>query len=404
MQGRLKPVAARSSFAWASLAGILAAEWLTGIGITLLGSMLPAVASAWHLDDARSGSMLLAVFAGASAGALLTRPPFHRAVAAGLALVAICMAALAISGGQLLFLLLLLFGIGLGLVMTSNSLLIGERYPERRAAMLTLLNFSWSVGAAVSPFAVNFILGRTGVLGVCWGMAVAAALGALLALSLVHGDDRSPVPAPLPTPAPAPRHGRVVVFFALFGMLYCGAEASLGGWVLTYVHRLGFHASAAPPLAASCFWLSLLAGRAIAPAVLLRVREDRLLAVSLVCAFASVVALLTLRSLPGVLLAAALAGFSLAPVFPIFVSIFLALAADAGEARWLFAVAGVGSAGFPWITGQVAARTGSLHMGLMVPLAALVVMLAMLRWPGGGTELFRKMFPSRGRPSVLSST
>jgi fucose permease len=275
--------------------------------------------------------------------------------------------------------------------MTANSVLTGDRYRERRAAMLTLLNFSWSAGAAVSPFAVQFVIHRAGVRSLFWCMATAGVFGALLALCL--GSERTVSTQELSQRASTAQSSkRIVTFFAIFGLLYCGAEAALGGWVLTYVHRLDFHMSAAPPLAASCFWLSLLVGRAVAPAVLLRVREEMILAVSLICVFVGVAALLTLHGLPAVMLSSAVAGFSMAPIFPICVSIFMSLARNPAQTRWMFAVAGVGTATLPWATGQLAARTGSLHTGLLVPLLALGLMLVMMRWPGGGTDLFRNIF------------
>jgi MFS family permease len=159
-------------------------ELITGVGLTLLGSGLPALAALWRLNDASSGRLLLAVFAGSAFGALLVRPPFHRNLAAGMAMIAVSMAGLALSGGHVLFFLFLLFGTGLGVAMTANSVLTGDRYPERRAAMLTLLNFSWSAGAAVSPFAVQFAIHRAGVGGLFWCMAAAGALSTLLALFL----------------------------------------------------------------------------------------------------------------------------------------------------------------------------------------------------------------------------
>jgi FHS family glucose/mannose:H+ symporter-like MFS transporter len=372
---------------------IQAMELITGIGLTLLGSGLPALAALWRLDDASSGRLLLAVFAGSAIGALLVRSPFHRTLAAGMAMIATSMAGLALSGGHGLFFLFLLFGTGLGLAMTANSVLTGDRYRERRAAMLTLLNFSWSAGAAVSPFAVQLVIHHTGVGGFFWCMAAAGVLSTILALCL--RDRRTAAAQELSRRATAvgvQTSKRVVVFFAVFGLLYCGTEAALGGWVLTYVHRLHFQISAAPPLAASCFWLSLLIGRAIAPAVLLRIREEVVLAVALICAFAGVAALLTLHSLPAVMLSAAVAGLSMAPIFPICVSIFMALTSDPAQTRWMFAVAGLGSATLPWATGQLAAGTGSLHTGLLVPLLALGLMLLMMRWPGGGTDLFRSIF------------
>ena len=368
-------------------------ELVTGIGLTLLGSALPALAALWQHDDARSGRLLLAVFAGSAIGALLVRPPFHRSLAGGMTLIAISMAGLALGAGHALFLLFLVFGTGLGLAMTANSVLTGDRYRERRAAMLTLLNFSWSAGAAISPLTVHFLIRHRGLGGLFWSMAAAGGLSALLALSLK--DSRSAAAHSSREASANTVHSsrRVVAFFAIFGLLYCGTEAALGGWVLTYVHRLDFHISVAAPLAASCFWLSLLVGRAIAPAVLLRIREEVLLAIALVCAFVGVAALLTLHSLPAVMLSAALAGFSMAPIFPICVSIFMAVTSDAAQTRWMFAVAGVGSSSLPWATGHLAARTGSLQTGLLVPLLALGVMLVMMRWPGGGADLFRSLFP-----------
>ena len=378
--------------------GIQAIELITGIGLTLLGSGLPAVAALWHLDDASSGRLLLAVFAGSAIGALLVRAPFHRNLASGMGMIAISMAALAFGGGHALWFLFLVFGTGLGLAMTANSVLTGDRYRERRAAMLTLLNFSWSAGAAISPFTVQYAIHRAGVLGLFWAMAAVAGISAVVALWL--SDKRNAheqIGRETHASQPAPRSPkRVVIFFAVFGLLYCGTEAALGGWVLTYVHRLNFQLSAAPPLAASCFWLSLLIGRAIAPGVLLRIREELLLAIALISAFAGVAALLTMYSLPMVMLSAAVAGLSMAPIFPICVAIFMSLTPDPAQTRWLFAVAGLGSATLPWATGQLSARTGSLHTGLLVPLLALGIMLVMVRWPGGGADLFRSVGRHRG--------
>lgn len=412
MDTRLTSTRSASRYALGPILAIQGMEVVTGIGLTLLGSGLPAFAALWGLNDAGSGRLLLAVFAGSALGALLVRAPFPRSVAAGMAMIAAGMAALALGHGRALFFCFLLFGTGLGLAMTANSVLTGDRYPERRAAMLTLLNFSWSAGAAISPFTVQFLIHRAGIQGVFWWMTAASALGALLALFLRSGSRAVDLPlAGRAKPATPRSSGRVVAFFAIFGLLYCGTEAALGGWVLTYVHRLDAQSVVAPPLAASCFWLSLLIGRAVAPALLLRVREELLLAIALVCAFLGVASLLTLHALPIVMLSATVAGLSMAPIFPVCVSIFMALTSDAAQTRWMFAVAGVGSASLPWATGQLAERTGSLHTGLLVPLLALGLMLVMMRWPGGGTDLFRNIIrrsadqqrmPPRGPSALLS--
>ena len=43
------------------------------------------------------------------------------------------------------------FGLGLGLAMTSTSMLTGRRYPKRMGAALAFLNFSWSAGSVACP-------------------------------------------------------------------------------------------------------------------------------------------------------------------------------------------------------------------------------------------------------------
>lgn len=389
-----------SSYPLGPILGIQAIEVLTGIGLALAGAALPALASAWHLDDAASGRLLLATFAGASVGALfIGNSRYSRSVAWGMALIALTSAGMAFASPPPVFLLGLLFGIGLGVAMTANSLLTGVRYPERRAAMLTLLNFSWSAGAALSPLVARALLLRGGVRMLFLGIALFALLGSAGALRFATGP--RPFAASSGSAARVSSSGWVVGFFCVFVVLYCGSEAVLSGWVLTYVHRLGFRASA-PALAASCFWLALLAGRAVAPAVLLRMREERLLALALPGGVAGVAGLLMLRLFPAMMVSAALAGLCFAPVFPICVSLLMALAADARQARWMFAVAGVGSALFPWITGRIATATGSLHTGLLLPLIALGAMLVMLYWPGGGMDLFRRLTRDPGAAPLAS--
>ncbi|HEY3988996.1 MAG TPA: MFS transporter, partial [Acidobacteriaceae bacterium] len=224
MPSSLNPSQSAPHYPLGPILGIQGMELITGIGLTLLGSSLPALAALWRLNDASSGRLLLAVFAGSAIGAMLVRAPFHRNLAAGMAMIAASMAGLALGGGHALFFLFLLFGTGLGLAMTANSVLTGDRYPELRAAMLTLLNFSWSAGAAVSPFAVQFVIHRAGVRGLFWSMAAAGFLSTLLALCL--GDKRTAVAQevlPQASPANLQSSRHVVAFFAIFGMLYCGA-------------------------------------------------------------------------------------------------------------------------------------------------------------------------------------
>src|SRR5207253_10629848 len=46
------------------------------------------------------------------------------------------------------------YGFGFGLTIPTANLLIAKLHPDRRAAALNLLNFSWGIGAVGGPFVV----------------------------------------------------------------------------------------------------------------------------------------------------------------------------------------------------------------------------------------------------------
>jgi fucose permease len=77
----------------------------------------------------------------------------------------------------------------------------------------------------------------------------------------------------------------------------------------------------------------------------------------------------TLGALPGIFLI----GFGLGPVYPL----LLAIALQYSENTAIFFMAGLGSAFFPWLTGTVSSAAGSLRIGLLVPLGASVLLLAL---------------------------
>ena len=123
---------------------------LTGVGTVLLGCILPRLSAQWHLRDKDAGLLLLVQFAMSASGALLVRRNLWKALACGYGLMG--------AGAIGIFLLQQkslpafgVYGLGLGLAMTSTSMLTGRRYPQRMGAALALLNFSWSAGSVACP-------------------------------------------------------------------------------------------------------------------------------------------------------------------------------------------------------------------------------------------------------------
>lgn len=264
------------------------------------------------------------------------------------------------------------FGMGLGWAMTAINM-VGGTFFERPGAALSLLNASWIVGAALSPVIATRWVRYARPMRIYFAVAVAFALIALILrhyhTSLLGNNIRRMRVSEGATP------WLLISAFSLLGFLYVGVEVSVSGWMMTFVHRLPIGGGAWAALITSCFWLALLCGRLVAPAVLLQVSEPRLLLAAMIVACCSVLSILFNHFPAIVLLSAVLAGFALAPIFPLCASRVLALTHESPQTKWLFSVAGMGGSVLPWLTGRLSSRTGSLRDGLLVPVFALGIMM-----------------------------
>ncbi len=204
-------------------------------------------------------------------------------------------------------------------------------------------------------------------------MAIAA--GASLILLTVHSRYLSVLRDEVTILSGRQSKRSLLIPLAIFAFLYVGVEASISGWMMTYIHRLPLSSGLYAPVATSLFWIALLIGRSVAPIVLRKISETALLTITL-CILLVSNGMLLLSYTPLMSLTSAfLAGFMMAPIFPLCLSRVLAIASGPSESRWVFAFSGMGGAVLPWITGQVATLADSLRTGLAVPLIAGVVML-----------------------------
>jgi MFS transporter, FHS family, glucose/mannose:H+ symporter len=355
----------------------------TGFGSTLLGCLLPALHSAWNLSDAQAGLLFACQFTGASIGALLVREDLFRSLQHGYLLMVASAALLGWLHGYGAASIFFIFGLGLGWAMTSINMIGGTVF-ERPGAALSLLNASWILGAALAPGVAARWVGYWPPMRIYFVIAIGFAAIALILrhyrANLLGNYIRRMKITQGATP------WLLIAGFSLLGFLYVGVEVSVSGWMMTFVHRLSIGAGLWAALITSCFWLALLCGRLLAPAILLRVSESCLLLATMVIACCSVISIVLNHSPVAILLSAVAAGFALAPIFPLCVSRVLALTHESPHTKWLFSVAGMGGSVLPWCTGKLSTHTGSLRDGLLVPVFALGLMILCFLWMARGAH------------------
>ncbi len=350
---------------------------LTGLGTTLLGCILPRLSAMWRINDGQAGILFAAQFSGAALGALLVGRNFAAAVLRGYLLLIAAAFSIALFPHLWESVRFLCFGLGLGLTMTATSMLISGFYAEKRGQVLSFLNGSWTIGAAMSP-QIAFYWTRNWPPIYIFG-CLAAAVSIVCAVFLYSGKVAAGTADPLDEFRARSNEIQLILMFAALGCLYVGVEASVSGWLMSYVHRLPLTDNAWSPVATSSFWIALLCGRMLAPVVLSRISEARLLTVTIAIAFIGNILMLVSRSPLAITATVAITGLVLGPIYPLCLAKTLAYTNNSPRAKWVFAISGIGGALFPSITGIVSVRTDSLRVGLFVPVVGLVGMM-LLNW------------------------
>ncbi|MGA2353500.1 MAG: MFS transporter [Terriglobales bacterium] len=367
----------------------------TGILTTLLGPMLPILIARWMLDDTQAGNLFLVQFLASLvgvqlSGVLLARWGYRPAFLSGLLMMAGGVSTLYLGTLWLGLVSVGMYGFGLGLIIPTDNLLIAEISADsggtaradstarasRAGAAVSLLNFFWGAGAVFCSVMVAwtaahkllpFFLGATAVFLV--GLAVA--IRNLPFPPAEKGADKSATTSwreRVKSPA-------VWLFAAVF-FLYPGAETSVGGWIGSYVSRLGPRGQAMASTMPAFFWSALTLGRALGTAFLRRVSERQVLRAGYATAAAGIVMMLWSPSLAGVIVGALITGLSYATLYPITVARlsqrFGVAARSIGAV--MFSLASIGPALLPWMVGVVSHSTGSLRAGLLLPLSATVIL------------------------------
>jgi fucose permease len=411
--------------------------FLYGLLSALPGSVLPTLERNQYLPtDKHVGTFLLINALGAVLAYLVSGPLIDRAgkkvtLVGGTLLVITSMAGLAlivtnVAAAAALLLILacsLLLGLGANAIVSAGHALVVDVAASWRNAALNLLDVCFGLGLMTLPLFVQGLQKRGGLGLVFWMLA-----GAALMLVVFMVLSRFPAPAhpdsfPLSETKGLLRNPSFwLLAIALF--MYVGMEVSVGKWVVAFMERdaillahsgvvdTQFQLVQASPAALSRFFevdptgvaiatyalrtlsffaLALLSGRVVS-SILLGIFKVSSLGLLVGGSTVAVIGLafgFTATSPETVRWALLLSGFGMGPIFPTSVGLASTMAAHISGTAMSLAM-GIGFAGLlaippavGYVSVWVGGAEGNVRIGLMVVLAAAIVMLvlhAVLSW------------------------
>jgi len=350
----------------------------------LLGPLLPSLATRWNLSDTQSGDLFFAQFLASSigvliSGALVPRRGYRFAILLGLAFMAAGFGLLPSLDWPTGLIAVSSWGLGFGITIPACNLLVAALQPERKAAALNLLNFSWSLGAVACPFLLAPFsrANRVDIFALTAGAVIVLLMAIISVIAF-------PDPGTAARRERAPKELRRILLtpfglgLAVLFFLYTGVENATGGWLASFAKRNGSDAGSLWVTTPSFFYMSLMVGRAIAPLILRRLRDTALARVGLALSSAGILTLLLSVSMSGIVASALAIGLGLAAIYPITIARMSQMAGSLSPqvGSVMFALAGVGASVGPWLVGFTSTELSSLRIGLAVPLIGCSIMLA----------------------------
>ncbi len=366
-----------------TLFGLLCAGFvLTGIGTVIAGPILPTFIARFSLTDSQASVFFTVQFTGSLVGVLASsaitssrgyKLPIvlgYVTMGAGFALLYAGSHVWALIGTAGL-------GLGYGLVVPGTNLSMAE---TGGAALLNIGNFAWGAGAVACAPLIAFSLRHDflpAVLDVCAAFCAVLAVAFLLT-RFSHAQAAEPRRS-ASTPS-IQTSGALTIAIATLFFIYVGVETSLGGWSAAHTARLAHGPANFATIAPMFFYGGIMTGRAVAPLILPRVKEARLIFTALGTIFLGTAIVLLAKTQGAAIAGFCIAGLGCATVYPNYIAWFsrwYGVRAKALSAL-MFSVASVGAALVPRIVGAVSTVAGSLRVALTIPLGGTAAMICIL--------------------------
>lgn len=301
----------------------------SGIGFSLVGSILPDIAARFALSNAEASKIPLTYFLGDMCGLLaigfaLGRPRAALLVTLAATAPSALWVALATSYSDWLLIPFFVLGAVAGIAITLPSMIVGRIFRGESARLMNLMFGFFAGGVMTAPLG----FGGLRALGLHYPAAylILAAMGAAaLALTLlaeVPEPDLGPGLAPRAVAALWKADKKTLLVVSLMNALYVGSESVPNAWIPKFLADAfpgGNEVRAVAVL--SLFWAGMTAGRFLAAAALKRGVPAQGMLVTLLCLAAGSLALAPLvgqRWLAEALFASS--GLFFSGVFPLIIA------------------------------------------------------------------------------------
>jgi fucose permease len=366
-----------------TLFGLLCAGFVvTGIGTVIAGPILPTFIARFSLTDSQASVFFTVQFTGSLVGvlassAITSSRGYKLPIVLGYLTMSAGFASLYAGSHAWALLGTAGLGLGYGLVVPGTNLSMAE---TGGAALLNIGNFAWGAGAVACAPLIAFSLHHDFLPAFLHSCAAfcAALVFAFLFTRFRHAQAAQP--RQNASTSSIQTSGTLTIAMAALFFVYVGVETSLGGWSAAHTARLAHGPANFATIAPMFFYGGIMSGRAVAPLILPRVKEARLIFTAL-ATISLGTAIVLFAKTQGVAMAGfCIAGLGCATVYPNYIAWFsrwYGVRAKALSAL-MFSLASIGAAAVPRIVGAVSTLAGSLRIALTIPLLGTVVMICIL--------------------------
>ena len=371
---------------------VFACAFVVGVDFAILGSVKLRLAKMLDIDDAKVGSLISALMFSSMVGVLVTGPimdnvGYMPVASIGFALAGISLWILAFAPSyKAAFIACVLLGLGTACVSVTGAALAPKVLFEGKAsAAQNLFNVFFGLGAFLTPLGAAQLLDRIGYKATVSAIGTVCLIPVLGALASQYPE----ATAEYNVSTLVGLIGNSAIWVAGAALFcYCGLEATMGGFITTYLRDLDFSESNAGTVL-SGFWISLMIARILAAVGLSRVpalSAPTVLGLAVLTIVAIAIMIMTESKALGCI-GAILVGLAFGPIFPTLVGVAFtktaASARDIGGSVYglIFALGMLGSTIIPLVVGRYSAKVSirkSLKITLVV--AAALTLFSLVLW------------------------